>query len=220
MIYRILFAIAATVFLSEVSFASYTLRFATSAPVNAGVASFTVGSSNVIQLYLDDSAANLSSFGLLTANLGVPNLDTFVAGVTLTGAGRITAATPNAEFVDSPFGAVNGAGTEAAWTASVGPFGTAVFGTVDSPNSVLLGTFTVNAGNVEGAIGDLSILPTGSGAFTLGNGDDLAGLTGNFEFTVTAVPEPTSIVGGSLLGVLGIWVARRKRLAKANALKK
>ena len=228
MIYRILFAIAATAFLSEVSVAAYTLRFSTSAPVNVGVASFTVGSSNVIQLYLDDSVAtgDLSNFGLITANLGDPNIGSFAPGVTRTGAGTITAATPSASFSDSStIGAVNGSGTEAAWTASVG-FGTPVFGTTSAFGySVLLGTFTVDAGNVEGANGSLSVTPTSLGDFALDGynlttENDLAGLGGNFSFTVTAVPEPTSIVGGSLLGVLGLWVARRKRLAKANAIKK
>jgi hypothetical protein len=214
----VLLAMALVLAVGQSASASFILRFETTAPVLLGVAQFNVNSSNTVSLFLDDTlglSGPLESNGLVTANLG--DLTFLPLGVTLTGAGTILTATPNAAFDGlSTIGAVNGVGTQAVWTAAVDAVSPAVFGSATSFGySVLLGNFTVNPGSVLGGNGSLMITAPVFGDFALDNVGAIAVSSGT-PFAFTAVPEPTSLVLVGIAGVGGL-VARYRRRGVASA---
>jgi len=203
----IAFAMALVLAAGQSASAALIFRFETVAPLLLGVAQFDQGTSNVVNLYLDGTgvdATALSTDGLISANLGDPTTFTPL-GVTLAGVGALTAATPNNLFDDSStIGAVDVTNQLAAWTAAVDLFSPAVFGSFNGPDySVLLGSFTVDAGLVVGT-GSLTITPTVGGDFTLGDGTPIAVPVSSFNFAVTAVPEPTSTALLGMAIVIGI----------------
>jgi hypothetical protein len=176
-----------------------------------------LGTTNNVNLYLVASGASdinqLKTDGVGTANLGSPDAP-FTAGVTLGGIGSIQSANPNSDF-DFIVTAVNGTNTAAAWTASEGIAGLGVFGTdVGSEYYVLLGSFSVTAGNTFGDVGTLNLVST---ELDLTFNDlDLTPINvssfGNFNFT--AVPEPSAflLMGMAVTGGAAFWRRRKTRV--------
>lgn len=211
---RIVLALFALCVAAQSASAGFVLRFQTSAPVTGGVAQFVPGSTNVVQLYLDDdegAGGPLATNGLVTANLGDPtDFDPF--GIELTGFGTIESSTPNPLFNDAgSFGAVNGAKNRAAWTAAVDLFSGPVFGsTTPFGYSVLLGSFEVKAGNYLES-GTLTLNPPTGNDFTLGDIGGTAVLPGGGSFNFTAAPEPGALALMGLAVAGGAAFLRRRK---------
>jgi hypothetical protein len=212
--------------------AGYVLRFSTSAPVVSGVAQFSLGSSNNVELYLDATDADATALGTLglsdasLGNPGVPDIDDYSAGVTLTntvGNANLVSLAPNSDFDLKPSRVV---GLTGAWQAL--SFDDSMKGTLSgSTRSILLGTFTINAGTT---IGDNGFLTIDKSAFSLalndpdinddndGNGFiDPNTLGGSNVFEFSAVPEPGAfaLMGFAVAG--GAAFLRRRKAATQPA---
>jgi len=229
---RFLIFIFASLVAVQSASAGYALRFSTSAPVVGGVAQFSLGSSNSVELYLDATDAEaglLGTLGLSDASLGNPgdpDINDYSAGVTLTntvGNAGLVSLAPNSDF-DVKLSRV--VGLTGAWQAL--SFGDSMKGTMSgSTRSILLGTFTINAGTT---IGDNGVLTIDLNAFSLalndpdifddndGNGlIDPNTLGGSNVFQFSAVPEPGAfaLMGFAIAG--GAAFLRRRKVAARPA---
>jgi hypothetical protein len=221
MITRLIVAFLFVCLVTPSTYAGFVLRFETS-PGAGNSANFGLGTTNNnVNLYLvasDPSDINqLKADGVGTANLGSPNAP-FTAGVTLGGIGSIQSANPNSDF-DFIASAVNGTNTAAAWTASEGIAGSGVFGTdVGSEYYVLLGSFSVTAGNTFGDTGTLNLVST---ELELTFNDlplSPINVTSFGNFTFTAVPEPSAflLMGMAITG--GAAFMRRRKTTTQPAI--
>ncbi len=188
------------------SFAGFSLSWS---PVSG---SSTGGSPIAVNLLLNETGTtDMTTWGLAGANVKV----------TRSGVGALT--TPIGNVGLGFFDVADTTGS----TASVGNLAqTSLDGAgIGSLGSLVLGTFTINP-TIDGS-GTLSV------ASLLGNNDDLRvytdGVGGSldlapgaftgapeFTFNFTAVPEPGSIVGASVLGMVGYLRWRQKRKVRGT----
>jgi hypothetical protein len=213
--------------LSRPARAQYTYEFAEAGTFSS---SFTVaqGSTVAVQVYLvgTNSAGNnnLASNGLSSGGVGLQYATN--GPFTIPGASSNNPnIVGNPAFGNSNNSVVNGGngqfGTGNTSTATVQntSFGTPVYpSTTDANgnNAVLLGTFTFTG--VSPASGTtIAVTPSSvSNVDGAGNALDSMITSSSFSITVTAVPEPGSLMltslAASVLG-LGVWKRRRKPLA-------
>jgi hypothetical protein len=211
-------ALAATLLLAGAARADFQYEFAQGGTVGT---SFSVaqGSTIDIQVYLlqtngpTTNSTNLTAKGLSFGGVALQYSASAPFSIAST-----SAITPNSAFSTSSPALSTSSGTT---TASLqlqndSPVFAPTTGT--NAGAILLGTFTFTGSSV-GTSTTVSALPNANGANNVdGAGTNLDSLIANSSasITVTAVPEPGSVVLTGLLA-LGIAGAARRRLRRAPA---
>ena len=171
--------------------------------------SSAVGSPIVVDLILTEtSTTNLNDFGLQNADILV-STSFGILGLPAGNAGFLSVAVENPSATEATITQFN----------FLNP-GTGIGG----GNSIVIGTFTVSSLTEGSGFLTVSLLNGGDddiavftdNSFTelnIGN-DAFSPLPATFGFTITAVPEPTSMVLVGLVGVAGVAIRARRRIAK------
>jgi len=199
---RFLLIFIAIVAMQTSALASYTLTWSNANSATAGQFS--------VDLYLNGvSTTNINDFGVQNADIRV-----------LTSLGTLGVPVGNVGTMGFDSALVENPTLTTGTIAQVSFLGAGIGG----GNSIRLGTFTVFS--ADGGNGSLTVTGLNGSAdditvnFDLLGGVDpigspaFFGASPSFDFTITAVPEPTSVVTASLLGLGGVWYARRKAKKK------
>ena len=185
--------------------AGFVYGFDSSSYSSGGGASVTVS----VYLIETDSNGTLQSQGLFSGGVSLNNSNTSIA--------TVTNITPNSGFANNTS---NYSGNPAILSANNAGNNSIVYPNPSTPNEILLGTFTFTpiangtititannispsfSNNVTGTFQDLTPLITGGETATI---------------TVTAVPEPGSMILGGMLatGIAGGYLRRRRLAVRA-----